>query len=221
MSDAANIAALGAVLGDPARARMVAALMDGRALTASELAVDGGVAASTASTHLARLVDAGIATRVAQGRHRYYRLADAQVAATVEALMRLPGRVAGPRVGPRDEALRAARVCYDHLAGEAGVKLYQDLQAANILRVEQGPILTAAGMDWCRRLGIDPDVLSAQRPPLCRACLDWSERRDHLAGSLGAALLRHLFAQGYVRRVPATRALWVTTSGRRFFDAVR
>jgi DNA-binding transcriptional ArsR family regulator len=218
MSDAGQLAALAALIGDPARSRMLACLMSGQALTATELAAESGVSASTASTHLARLTSGGVLEVRAQGRHRYFRLTDARIAAALEALM---GAATAPRrsFGPADPALRAARVCYDHLAGEAGVRLHDALRAQGLLQADGGA-LTDAGEAWCRRRGLDLDALQSSRRPLCRPCLDWSERRDHLAGALGAALLQDLFRRGHARRIPGSRALRLDRAGLRFVESL-
>lgn len=218
MSDAGQLAALAALIGDPTRSRMLACLMSGQALTATELAAESGVSASTASTHLARLTSGGVLEVRAQGRHRYFRLTDAGIAAALEALM---GAATAQRrsFGPADPALRAARVCYDHLAGEAGVRLHDALRAHGLLQADGGA-LTDAGEAWCRRRGLDLEALQASRRPLCRPCLDWSERRDHLAGALGAALLQDLLRRGHARRVPGSRALRLDRAGLRFVESL-
>jgi biotin operon repressor len=195
---------------------MVNALMDGRALTATELADCAGVSRPTASAHLKQLLDAGLLALAVQGRHRYYRLADADVAHALEHLQGLAGRLAdahagaiAPRTGPRDPALRHARICYDHLAGELGVWLYQRLLAQGALvAAPEGLGLSADGLARFGRFGI---VLDGPGPrgqrPLARACLDWSERREHLAGRAGAALLQRLLALGWLRRRADSRVL--------------
>ena len=218
MSDAGQLAALAALIGDPTRSRMLACLMSGQALTATELAAESGVSASTASTHLARLTSGGVLEVRAQGRHRYFRLADADIAAALEALM---GAATAQRrsFGPADPALRAARVCYDHLAGEAGVRLHDALRTHGLLQADSGA-LTDAGEAWCRRQGLDLEALQASRRPLCRPCLDWSERRDHLAGALGAALLQDLLRRGHARRIPGSRALRLDRAGLRFVESL-
>jgi DNA-binding transcriptional ArsR family regulator len=218
MSDAGQLAALAALIGDPTRSRMLACLMSGQALTATELAAESGVSASTASTHLARLTSGGVLEVRAQGRHRYFRLADTDIAAALEALM---GVATAQRrsFGPADPALRAARVCYDHLAGEAGVRLHDALRAHALLQADGGA-LTDAGEAWCRRRGLDLDALQSPRRPLCRPCLDWSERRDHLAGALGAALLQDLLRRGHARRIPGSRALRLDRAGLRFVESL-
>lgn len=221
MSQAPDIAALAAALADRRRAAMVLALMGGRALTATELAAVGEVAASTASSHLGRLVREGLLEIVPQGRHRYFRLRSPAVAGLLEGL--LIHAAAGPPVspGPTDSALRRARVCYDHLAGACGTELFDALCAAGCLaRVDDAVVVTAAGEAWCMRMGVDLLALRSERRPLCRTCLDWSERRPHLAGALGAALLRRLLEQGALRRQPEGRALAVSSRWTALLDTL-
>jgi DNA-binding transcriptional ArsR family regulator len=215
-----DLAAFAAVLADRSRAAMLLALMDGRALTATELATAGEVAASTASSHLGRLVEAGWLDVVRQGRHRYFRLRDAGAASLLEQLMtQTSQRVAPVAVGPADAALRRARVCYDHLAGSCGTQLFERLYRSGCLAtIDDAPVLTPDGEAWCIALGVDVAALRGQRRPLCRSCLDWSERRPHLAGALGAALLARLLERGVLRRQAQGRALTVTAGWERLLD---
>jgi DNA-binding transcriptional ArsR family regulator len=214
MKDGPMIARVAALIGDPARANMLIALTDGRALTASELGHAAGVAPPTASGHLAQLVAGGLVTVEKQGRHRYHRLADADVAQTIEGLMGLAERTGAPRIrtGPREPALRRARICYDHLAGERGVALLAGARAAGFLAGEGELAVTAAGHNAFTRFGVDLDALARGRRPLCRRCLDWSERQSHLGGALGAAVLARLLDQGWARR-EAGRVLTITPAG--------
>lgn len=215
------IAAVAALLGDPARANMLTALMDGRALTVSELAEAGGVSLPTASGHLSKLTAAGLVRPQAQGRHRYYRLSGHDVAEVLEGLMSLAQRTGAKRVrtGPRDAALREARVCYDHLAGERGVQLWRALLARGWLTGEdEAPELTDAGREGFAALGVDVAGLERGRRPLCRSCLDWSERQSHLGGALGAATLAQVLAQGWARRDDG-RVVRFTAEGARAFEA--
>lgn len=219
-----DFAAVAALVGDPTRGRMLTALMDGRARTATELALDGGVTPSTASSHLARLTAVGLLAVVPQGRHRYFRIASPDVAAMLEGLMGLAERhgLRARSTGPRDQALRRARVCYDHLAGEAGVRLHQRLRDEQLIGGhEEAPVLTARGEEWCERLRIDARASGSKRRPLCRACLDWSERRIHLGGALGSALLDRLFQLRYARRLPGSRAVALTPRGHAFVEHLR
>jgi DNA-binding transcriptional ArsR family regulator len=218
-----TLAQAGALIGDPARANILLALMDGRALTAGELAWHAGVSAQTTSGHLAKLVEARLVTVLRQGRHRYHRLASPEVARAVEAVAALA--VTGPArhrpAGPRDEALRAARTCYDHLAGRLAVALAASLCERGHLVIPDPAEGAAAVTDDGRRflaadLGIDLDPTHGRRP-LCRTCLDWSERRPHLAGRLGAALCRRALELGWIETRPHSRAVAVTGIGRQGF----
>jgi len=220
MKDGPNIARVAALIGDPARAEVLTALLADRALTATELAGLAGVTKQTMSAHLARLVDAGLVAVEAQGRHRYFRLAGRDVAGLLEALMGVAFRTGAVRLrsSPREPALRKARVCYDHLAGELGVFAYESLQARGALATnDDGPYLTNAGAGWFAALGVDPAGPAAERRAFCRACLDWGERRHHLGGALGTALLERVLALRWARRVEGTRVLAFTPPGERAF----
>lgn len=220
MKDGPNIARVAALIGDAARAEVLAALMAGQALTATELAGVAGVTKQTISAHLAKLVDAGLVAVAQQGRHRYFRLAGRDVAALLEALMGVAFRTGAVRVrpGPREPALRKARVCYDHLAGDLGVMAFDALLAQRVLRVAAGELqLTRQGSAWFHTHGIDVAAAAGQRRALCRQCLDWSERRHHLGGALGTALLQRVYAQGWARRAPDSRVVQFTPVGERAF----
>ena len=183
---------IAALIGERARSEMLVALMAGQALTATELARVAGVTKQTASAHLARLRRARLIDVEAQGRHRYYRLQGRDVARLLEQLIGVGGRAGAVplRTGPADPAMRRARVCYDHLAGELGVMVHDGLIRKRMLRAsETGLDVSAEGVALFRRIGIDVAGLSDARRPLCLPCLDWSVRRHHLAGALGAALL--------------------------------
>lgn len=214
------IASVAALIGDPARANMLTALMDGRALTVSELAGAAGVTLQTASGHLSKLDAAGLLTAESQGRHRYYRLAAPDVAQVLEDLMGLAQRTGAVRVrtGPRDTALRSARVCYDHLAGERGVAMMRSLIARDYISDDTLPAVTAAGTKFFADLGIDTGALAHGRRPLCRRCLDWSERRDHLGGALGATLLGWLVARRWARRADGRVVVFTPNGSRGFAD---
>ncbi|BBK33803.1 DNA-binding transcriptional ArsR family regulator [Stella humosa] len=215
-----DIAVVGALLGDPARANMMTALAGGVALTAGELAREAGVTAQTASSHLARLTAGGLVTVRKQGRHSYFSLSGDDVARVLEGLMGLAQRTGHRRTrpGPAEPALREARVCYDHLAGDLGVALLEGLIArGRIAREGDGIALTPEGAGFLSGFGIDLTALSRSRRPLCRSCLDWSVRRSHLAGALGAAILSQLFALGWARRVPESRLVEFSASGRAQF----
>lgn len=219
-----SIAEIAALMGDPARANILSALMDGRALTAGELSGFAGVSPQTTSGHLSKLVAAGLLSPEKQGRHRYFRLASPAIAGAMEALMVLAasGPVRHRPVGPKDEALRTARTCYDHIAGRLGTGIADALLARGHLLLDEGSgLVTATGHDFLCDFGIDMSVAdggSASRRPLCRTCLDWSERRPHLAGRLGAAILERSLQLGWVARVPQARALRITRAGERGFD---
>lgn len=215
-----DIAGMAALMGDPARANMLTALMGGAALTASELATEAGVTKQTASAHLSKLLEARFLGVESQGRHRYYRLADEEVAQVLEGLMGLAAR-RGPvrvRTGPREPALRKARVCYDHLAGDLGVGLFDSARRHGWIAVEGETVeLTDQGRGLIRDLGVEPGGLARGRRPLCRACLDWSVRRNHLAGALGAALLSRVYELRWARRVEGTRVVEFTPKGEAAF----
>ncbi len=214
MKEGPNIARIATLIGDPGRANMLAALMSGKALTATELAGEAGVTKQTASAHLAKLKDGDLVVVEAQGRHRYFRLAGEEVAATLEALMGLAAAKGQlrTRTGPKDPELRHARVCYNHLAGEQGVRLYDGMLGHGYLRLgSNGLDLTQSGQELVGRLGIALDGNS--RAPLCRECLDWSARRSHLAGRLGRAILQFTFEQGWAKRVEGTRIVRFTATG--------
>jgi len=218
MSDVTRLAATAALLGDPARANILAALMDGGALTAKELAFAAHVAPPTASEHLAKLSDAGLLTPDRQGRHRYYRLASPQVAAMVETILALAGQTQPP---PRPtawrggEALRTARSCYDHIAGRLGVALADGLiERGHVVLAPDGGEVTETGGEFLARFGAEPARVGSARRVFCRPCLDWSERRPHLAGRVGAALACRCFELGWIARMRDTRAVAITEAGR-------
>jgi DNA-binding transcriptional ArsR family regulator len=221
MPDTPDIASIAALVGDPTRATMLTVLMDGRAHTATELALEAGVSASTASSHLSRLTAGGLLSIARQGRHRYFRIPAPEVAAAIEGLMNIAPR-GEPRVlrrGPGDEGLRRARVCYDHLAGEAAVRLLERLRQTGIVGGgDDGMLLTGSGEAWCAGIGIDLAALRTRRRGMCRACLDWSERRTHLAGALGSALLERMLALRYARREPGSRAVVLSPRGESFVE---
>jgi DNA-binding transcriptional ArsR family regulator len=222
MSESAfGLASIARLIADPSRAEMLGALLDGRAWTGRELARAANVTASTASLHLQRLVGGALLTVVPQGSRRYYRIASPEVAHALESLA-----VVAPATSLRhptgrtlDTALRRARTCYDHLAGEIAVSIAEALRGRGaILFDDHGARFTPVGMALFAELGIAYEP--AAHRPLCRACLDWSERRWHLAGSIGAALCRHAFESEWVRRRPGTRALDVTERGAAEFRTV-
>lgn len=216
MKDGPNIAMIAALLGDPARANMLTALMHGQALTATELAQEAGVALSTASGHLAKLQAGGLVAVEKQARHRYFRLSGADVAGVLESLMGLAARTGQLRVrtGPRDPALRRARVCYDHLAGEAGVAMLDRFRAKQlIVGRDEVMRITDEGARFFCDFGVDIHRLAQGRRAMCRACLDWSERRIHLGGALGAQLLQRFYELRWAKRLPRSRAIAFTPAG--------
>lgn len=224
MKEGPDISLTAALIGDPARANILLALMSGKALTARELAEEAGITAQTASSHLRKLQEGGLIHAMPQGRHRYFSLSGPEAAHLIEALMgfaAMTGQLRH-RTGPRDPALRAARICYNHLAGEAGVQLYESLIARGHLALTpEGLALTPSGMDLLADLGLsaaDLQPKSSRRKPLCRSCLDWSERRSHLAGPVGQALLRRMQELGWLRQIGDSRALRFSPEGRMAFD---
>jgi DNA-binding transcriptional ArsR family regulator len=215
MSEVLDMAAVAALVGDPARANILCALLDGRALTAGELAYAAHVSPQTASGHLAKLALAHLITSTQQGRHRYYALAGPHVATMLESIMAVAA-IAPPRCRPIriDDDLRAARMCYDHIAGQLGVGLANSLrERAYVELTGDGGELTSAGDAFLQDLGIDMAKLRHGRRVFCRPCIDWSERRPHLAGAVGAALAQRLLALSWIKRVRDSRALKVTSLG--------
>ena len=230
----ADIAAVGSLVADPGRARILLALGDGRALPATVLADEASVAASTASSHLSKLVDGGLLTVERHGRHRYFRLAGPEVAELIETLARVApaAPVRSLRQGNRGQAVRFARTCYDHLAGVLGTELMAAMLEQGLLAGGDGQFdrrrarqdrlsspgfdldyrLTDTGVEQFREFGIDFAALPRRRP-LIRYCVDWSEQRHHLAGSLGAALAAEMFERGWIRRARHTRAVHVSDDG--------
>jgi DNA-binding transcriptional ArsR family regulator len=217
-----QIAHIAALVGEPARTAMLLALLDGRALTAHELANVGNITPATASRHLGLLVDAGLLRLERQGRHRYHRLASAEVAHVLEGIIQLAAQQAPAtrRVmvpGPRDAAMRLARTCYDHIAGRLGVAITERLLADGAIAFdgEAGHVTDRAG-EVLKGLGLDAAAASATSPskrPHCRPCLDWSERRMHVAGRLGAMICAHCLHTGWLLRPAGTRALQPSPAG--------
>ena len=217
VGDSPDLTIIAAAIAEPARGRMLDALMDGRALTATELALAAGVTPPTASSHLAKLRHAGLIRLTAQGRHRYFRIATRAIAALLERMMGIATGVAPVRTGPRDQALRRARICYDHLAGAQGVALFERMRERGLISGD-GSFLesTTETERWFAELGIDLARLRGRRRTLLRPCLDWSERRDHLAGAVGAAILDRLLALGLARRESLGRVLSLSPRGEAF-----
>ncbi|MBR9973215.1 helix-turn-helix transcriptional regulator [Magnetospirillum sp. J10] len=216
MASANAIAEIAALIGDAARTNMLSALMGGQALTAGELAGHASVTAQTASGHLAKMLAAGLLALEKQGRHRYYRLASPEIAQALQALMVVAA--SSPRrhhpIGPRDQALRLARTCYDHLAGRLAIAITDSLYAGGHVVLNDGAaLITASGTRFFAEFGIELGTDTSSRRALCRTCLDWSERRPHLAGRLGAGLLLRLLELGWITRIAGTRALEISRAG--------
>jgi DNA-binding transcriptional ArsR family regulator len=221
MREGPDIARIASLVGDPARANMLNALMGGTALTASELALEAGVSLPTASSHLSKLMEGGLLTLASQGRHRYYGLAGPEVAGMIEAITGVAASVGPQRVrpGPRDGAMRVARVCYDHLAGEQAVAMLDRLVEKEILLRDDKEIrLGQLAASHFAAIGIDVDA--KPRRPVCRACLDWSVRRSHLAGTLGAAILDKILLEKWARREKDSRAVIFSPPGKQAFERV-
>jgi DNA-binding transcriptional ArsR family regulator len=222
MNTGTNIAEIAALVGDPARANMLMALMDGQAMTASELAYVGGVAASTASGHLGKLQEAKLINVLQQGRHRYFRLASPLVGSMLEGLMAVAALEGPPRYRPsscRDENLRAARTCYNHLAGRLGVALADAmLRRRQLVLGEDAGVLTTAGQTLLRELAVRVSPESVSHRVFCKPCLDWSERRPHIGGALGVAIANRCFELGWIERLAEGRALRITKAGQLGFQ---
>ncbi len=223
MSTVTRMAEVASLIGDPARANILSALMDGRALTAKELAFAAHVSPQTASAHLAALTDTGLLARERQGRHRYYRLATSLVGSMLESILTVAEHT-GPgeprRTWRGGEALRTARTCYDHLAGRLGVAIADALaRDGRVVLAADGGEVTPAGREFLRDFGADPERGAGTRRVFCRPCLDWSERRPHIAGQLGATLACRCFELGWITRMRDTRAVAITDSGRAGFSA--
>ncbi len=217
MKDGPDIALIGSLIGDPARANMLAALMSGKALTATELAAEAGITPQTASAHLAKLEQAELLEHRKQGRHRYFALADEEVAGVLESIMGLAAKrgLLRTRTGPKEPELRKARVCYDHLAGDLGVALFDGVVGKGWVNGGEEPALTPSGERAMTEFGVDLPALRKLRRPLCKSCLDWSSRRTHLAGALGAELLTRFYQLGWASRDDKSRIIRFTKQGER------
>ena len=218
-----TIAAIASLIGDTTRANMLCALMGGQALTAGELSRNAGVTPQTGSEHLAKMVEANLLKTVKQGRHRYYRLASAQVAHGIDALMSIAAD--GPKrhhpIGPRERDMRLARSCYDHIAGRLAVAIADSLsERGHILLSDEGALVTEQGNAFFSGFGIDLQDGSRSKRPLCRTCLDWSERRHHIAGRVGTALFQRTLDLGWVTRRTDSRALKITPAGDKGFREI-
>jgi DNA-binding transcriptional ArsR family regulator len=222
MRSPVKLAELGCVIGDPARAVMLCALLDGRGHSATELSLTAGVMPQTASWHLAKLADGQLITAERRGRNRYFRLASPLVAQALEAVMAIA--IAGCRtprshvLSEREQALRDARTCYDHFAGRLGVALTEAfIKRKLILLSKDGGRITPRGAKLLSGFGINLSAMQQSKRPFCRSCLDWSEQRPHLAGSVAAAFTTRCFDLGWVRRLPDTRAVAITPAGAKGF----
>ena len=222
MSSPIKLAELGGVIGDPARAVMLCALLDGRGHSATELSLAAGVMPQTASWHLAKLADGQLITAEKRGRNRYFRLASPLVAQALEAVMAIA--IAGSRpsrshvLSEREQALRDARTCYDHFAGRLGVALTEAFIARKLIVLSNdGGLVTPRGARLLSGFGINLSVVQQSKRPFCRSCLDWSEQKPHLAGAIAAAFATRCFDLGWVRRLPHTRAVAITPAGARNF----
>ncbi|MFC9541837.1 ArsR/SmtB family transcription factor [Lysinibacillus sp. NPDC056959] len=223
MSINPNMAEIGSLLGETSRATMLASMMDGRFHTASELAYMAAIKPQTASFHLAKLVEGKLVRVEKQGRHRYFQLAGEEIAQLLESFLAIspPPEVRSLKQSSQMKLLQDARTCYDHLAGKLGVQLTESLLNAGFLKLEEKQFLiTAEGAQFFTDFGLDLDDLKRKRRSFSHVCLDWSERRYHLAGALGEGMLTHFLSLGWVTRVPAIRAIKVTEKGRAGFKEV-
>jgi DNA-binding transcriptional ArsR family regulator len=216
-----QIAEIAALVGEPARATMLSVLLDGRALTAAELAFAARVTPQTASTHLAKLTEAGLLSPVREGRHRYFRLASPKVVDMLDGIVAV-ALDKRPRYRPLSRQARelsAARICYDHLAGRLAVALADFFTAHEyIVPGDEATEITHAGTRFLAEFGADLPAAGSTRRRFCRLCLDWTERRPHIAGAVGAALTRRCFDLGWAERMKHSRAVIVTASGQRGFS---
>ncbi|GAA6153239.1 winged helix-turn-helix domain-containing protein [Pseudoteredinibacter isoporae] len=211
-----NIAYIAKLIGDPARSKMLTALMSGKALSATELSLEAGITAQTASSHLGKLLEGELIVVRKQGRHKYFQLRCAEVAELIEQMLNIGAKVSVANIstGPKDERLRKSRVCYDHLAGEVAVQLFDALVAKGcFIERDYELVLTELGRTFFKRLGADFDVLRSSRRPLCKSCLDWSERRSHLAGSLGKWVLHDAIGRSWAKQDLDSRAIRFTEKG--------
>lgn len=216
MKEGPDISRIAALIGNPACTNMLTALMAGPALTVTELAHEAGLGLSTVSGHLARLEEAKLVVVERQGRHRYFRLSDADVMTALEGLMPLAARAGHmrTRTGPRDPELRRARSCYDHLAGDLAVRIFDSLAARGIIQVRDDALaVTRGARSFFSSRGIDVAALEKSRRPLCRKCLDWSERRSHLGGTLGAAIFQGMLDRKWASQFPGSRIVRFAKGG--------
>ncbi len=216
-----DISIIANLIGDPTRASMLTALMGGKALTATELALEADITAPTASSHLNKLVAGELLVVRKQGRHKYFQLQGFEIAELLESLLNISSKAQQKRVttGPSDPRLRQSRVCYDHLAGELGVSLYEALtQQGYIINNQSETIFTASGREFFSTLGVDFDQFKGNKRPLCKSCLDWSERKNHLAGIIGQWILNDIYQQGFAQKDLDSRAIEFTDKGLKMFN---
>jgi DNA-binding transcriptional ArsR family regulator len=220
MQDGPNVSIVASLVGDPARANMVMALMSGLSLSAAELAREAGITPSTATGHLNKLEASGLLTSTRQGRHRHFRVANPDVAHLIEALIAVATRAGHmrSRPGPKDEAMRNARSCYDHLAGRLAVDMFDRWVSARILRWRGTAVeLTGKGRRFLADRGIDVETLECKKRPMCRTCVDWSERQHHLGGAIGAAVLAHVLDSRWAARKAQLRTVSFSSAGEKAF----
>ncbi|MBW4710664.1 winged helix-turn-helix domain-containing protein [Roseobacter sp. YSTF-M11] len=220
MKEGPDIARIAALIGDPARANMLTALMTGKALTATELATEAGITGQTASSHLSKMDEGGLLRVLKQGRHKYFSLANDDVASVLEGLMGLAARSGHlrTRTGPKEASLRKARVCYNHLAGDMGTRMFDSFLERGFLKVSGDALdLTAQGGAFMQGFGVDMAALRSGKAPLCKECLDWSARRSHLAGSLGRAILSRMEELGWAKRTQGSRVVTFSRAGEQKF----
>ncbi|ADO54521.1 ArsR/SmtB family transcription factor [Paenibacillus polymyxa] len=223
MSTKSNVAMIASLVSEPSRAAILTALLDGRFHTASELAHMAGIKPQTASFHLAKMTEAQVVTVEKQGRHRYYGIQDPEVAQVMESLLSIapPVPIKSFKQASENEAIRLARTCYDHVAGHLGVQIMSFFIQRGILSEDQdGLHITQQGEIFFADFQIDLKNTRQKRRSFSHKCLDWSERRHHLAGALGSALLDRLFELHWVEHLPTTRAIRITAEGKRGFKEV-
>lgn len=222
MKDGPDISRIAALMGDPARANMLMALMSGMALTAKELAHEAGVSPSTASGHLSQLEASGLVNGRKQGRFRYFGIANTDVAHALEVLVTVAARAGHLRTrpGPKDDQMREARTCYDHLAGRLAVGMFEHWAAIGVLEWGGDEVcLSDPGCSFLAARGIEVAELATKRRPLCRTCIDWSERKNHLGGSIGADVFSHMLARGWAKRDKGARTVRISPQDQKKFIA--
>lgn len=212
-----NVAIVASLVSEPSRAAILTALLDGRFHPASELAYMAGIKPQTASFHLAKMVEAHVIVVEKQGRHRYYGIQDPEIAKIMESLLSIapPQKIKSFNQASQDKAIRSARTCYDHLAGALGVKVTDSLLNMNVIREDKdGFVVTESGEEFFQAFQINLENARKKRRFFSHKCLDWSERRHHLAGALGNALLERFIELNWVQRLPKTRAIQITDEGK-------